>query len=35
MHRDIYIDDLRSSTLLSTLITECEEKSFYDSVERE
>ena len=34
MLHDIFVSGLRSSKLFSTLITECEEKSFYDSVER-
>ena len=34
MLHDIFVSGLRSSKLISTLITECQEKSFYDSVER-
>ena len=34
MLRDIFVCGLRSSKLVSNLITECDDKGFYDGVER-
>ena len=34
MLRDIFVSGLHSSKLVTTLITECEEKTFHECVER-